>query len=276
MCRQLRRLVSFVLVLGVAGNASAELVGHWRFDEGSGTIANDASGNGNDGTLNGDPQWVVGHFGGALEFDGTDDWIDCGSDSSLDLTTWTVAFWLNVNQNKDFNGFVIKGLDAAENFTFRVLEQRRGDNHRDVTTLFGNNIGGRIDERFSMFHGPSEGAVPFAHIGSKNLPAKFADSLFTSYPGDHFGGTVERGYAPLMIHREHPIGDAFKNNLRNMVRNLIMPIVFHRARHMIHRLWIFRRLIRKRPMLKIISSAKSFRTGMVFPIPKAPWRMSAP
>jgi len=116
MCRKSIYLISFVLVLSIAGNASADLVGHWKFDEGSGTIAYDSSGNGNDGTLNGDPEWVVGYFGGALEFDGSDDWIDCGNDPSLDLTRWTITFWLKVNQNKDYNGFVIKGLDSAENY----------------------------------------------------------------------------------------------------------------------------------------------------------------
>jgi hypothetical protein len=58
------------LVLGVAHNASAELVAHWRLDDGSGTTAVDSSGNGYDGTLLLDPQWVAGKYGGALEFAG--------------------------------------------------------------------------------------------------------------------------------------------------------------------------------------------------------------
>ncbi|MHC4537160.1 MAG: LamG domain-containing protein, partial [Planctomycetota bacterium] len=118
MHRKLIYLVSFVLVLSFAltDTTKAELVGWWRFDEGTGTTAVDSSGNGNDGTFNGDPQWVVGYFGGALEFDGTDDWLDCGSDPSLDLTTWTITFWLKVNENKNYNGFIIKGNDADENY----------------------------------------------------------------------------------------------------------------------------------------------------------------
>jgi len=118
MYRRWIYLVSLVLVLSVAltGTTKAELVGWWRFDEGSGTVAHDTSDNGNDGTFNGDPQWVVGYFGGALEFDGSDDWLDCGNDPSLDLTTWTITFWLKVNENKNYNGFIIKGNDAAENY----------------------------------------------------------------------------------------------------------------------------------------------------------------
>jgi hypothetical protein len=92
-----------VSVLILPGNVSAELVGHWKFDEGSGTIAYDSSGNGNDGTFNGDPQWVAGYFGTALEFDGSGDWLDCGSDPSLSISgAVTMTAWIKVNtQNAD-------------------------------------------------------------------------------------------------------------------------------------------------------------------------------
>ena len=68
MSKKLIYLVSFVFVLGVAltGTARAELVGWWRFDEGSGSVALDSSGNGNDGVIEGDAQWVAGQHGGAL------------------------------------------------------------------------------------------------------------------------------------------------------------------------------------------------------------------
>ena len=94
MCKKLICLVSFVLVLGLVNSASADLVGHWRFDEGSGTIANDSSGNGNNGTLVAGPTWVNGRFGGALEFDGADDRVDLGG---FDLTTDTITYVALVN-----------------------------------------------------------------------------------------------------------------------------------------------------------------------------------
>ncbi len=97
MYKKLICLFSFVLLLSAAGNASAELVAHWSFDEGSGTVAHDISGNGNDGTFNGDPQWVPGHFGYALEFDGSGDWLDCGEGASLQISgAVTVSAWIKV------------------------------------------------------------------------------------------------------------------------------------------------------------------------------------
>jgi len=69
MCKKLIYLFSFVLLLSVAGSTSADLVVHWRFDEGSGTTAYDSSGNGHDGEFVGTPEWVQGHNSpGAVHF----------------------------------------------------------------------------------------------------------------------------------------------------------------------------------------------------------------
>ena len=116
MSKKLIYLVSFVLVLSMAltGTARAELVGWWRFDDGSGTVATDSSASGNDGTFEGDPEWVAGNFGGALEFDG-DDWVNCGSPSELVITEQiSIACWVNPAQLGGEQGFA--GLDAGYYF----------------------------------------------------------------------------------------------------------------------------------------------------------------
>ncbi|MFB6308404.1 MAG: glycoside hydrolase family 2 TIM barrel-domain containing protein, partial [Haloarculaceae archaeon] len=48
--------------------------------------ANDRSGENNDGTVIGDPGYVAGSDGQALDLDGSDDWVDAGYDPSFDLT----------------------------------------------------------------------------------------------------------------------------------------------------------------------------------------------
>ncbi|TKJ37662.1 MAG: hypothetical protein CEE38_06210 [Planctomycetes bacterium B3_Pla] len=97
MYKKLIYLFSFVLVLSIAGNASADLVAHWKLDEGSGNTVYDSGTSGNDGTFEGDPQWVAGYYGGALEFDGTDDNIDCGNDDSFNITDEiTLSAWINM------------------------------------------------------------------------------------------------------------------------------------------------------------------------------------
>jgi hypothetical protein len=91
--------ISFVLVLSIAGSASADLVAHWKLNEGSGNTAYDSSPSGNDGTLVGDPQWVAGYYGAALAFEGAGDNIDFGNDPSLNITDEiTLSAWINMAQ----------------------------------------------------------------------------------------------------------------------------------------------------------------------------------
>jgi len=70
------------------------LVAYWSFDEGQGTVAKDCSGKGNEGRING-PQWIKLNKGYALEFDGKDDFVDCGNGESLNLGKgdFTISFW---------------------------------------------------------------------------------------------------------------------------------------------------------------------------------------
>ncbi|GAN31510.1 LamG-like jellyroll fold domain-containing protein [Candidatus Brocadia sinica] len=53
---------------------STGLHARYTFDEGSGVTATDTSGNGNDGAING-ATWTTGKNGGALSFDGIDDFV---------------------------------------------------------------------------------------------------------------------------------------------------------------------------------------------------------
>jgi hypothetical protein len=65
--------LALVVLLAAAVCAQAQepdLLGWWKFDDGTGTIAVDSSGNGNDGTFVQDPEWVSGKFGSGLLFDG--------------------------------------------------------------------------------------------------------------------------------------------------------------------------------------------------------------
>jgi PKD repeat protein/glucose/arabinose dehydrogenase len=72
------------------------LVGAWGFNEASGGQAVDASGRANHGTLSGAARTASGRFGGALTFDGLDDWVTVADAASLDLTTgMTMEAWVN-------------------------------------------------------------------------------------------------------------------------------------------------------------------------------------
>ncbi len=79
-----------------AGATLPNPVAYWPLDETSGTIAHDSSGNGYNGTLvnmNPATDWVTGKIGGALDFDGADDYIDIGTSLSL-ITNFTISVWV--------------------------------------------------------------------------------------------------------------------------------------------------------------------------------------
>jgi len=76
------------------------VVGAWHFDEGSGNIAHDTSGEGNDGTIYGGANWTDGKFGEALEFDGVDDYVKVPGSASLNITdAITIEAWVKPKGN---------------------------------------------------------------------------------------------------------------------------------------------------------------------------------
>jgi hypothetical protein len=87
-------LSTFSMLAPQAKTASLPPVGYWKFDEGTGTIAIDSSGNGNTGTLTNGPQWVDGRISKALSFDGQDDYVEVPDSDSLDFTqALTLELW---------------------------------------------------------------------------------------------------------------------------------------------------------------------------------------
>ncbi len=116
----------FTTYITITGSAeidtNPDIVMWLPFDEGSGATANDISQYNNDGTLmptGSEPAWKSGadcKFENCLQFDGVNDYVEVGDANSLDLTDFTIDVWVNVSQNKNHNGIVIKGFDSYENY----------------------------------------------------------------------------------------------------------------------------------------------------------------
>ncbi len=84
-------------------------VGSWSFDEGTGTIVNDSSGNNNNGTLYNGPIWTDGQVNKTLSFDGVDDYVDCGNDESLNITdAITIEGWFQSNEGTNYGMIISK------------------------------------------------------------------------------------------------------------------------------------------------------------------------
>jgi regulation of enolase protein 1 (concanavalin A-like superfamily) len=92
------------------------LIGWWTFDEGVGRTALDWSGHDNHGAIQDNPVWTVGYdgYGGALDFDGIGDYVNCGNAAIFDITEQiTVTVWIKVEKfEQEWQGIVTKGDTA--------------------------------------------------------------------------------------------------------------------------------------------------------------------
>jgi len=75
------------------------LIGWWKLDERQGIIAFDSSGYGNHGTIGGNATWVDGIIGGALELDGSDDYVSIDSIAPMVTNNnFTISAWIKTGQ----------------------------------------------------------------------------------------------------------------------------------------------------------------------------------
>jgi len=96
------------------------LIAYWSLDDGTGSVAVDNSGKGNDGTLLGDPQWVSGISGKCIDFD-QNDYIDCGTDASLQQLTGdrTLTAWVYIEYSGWPPGPGVTNLTICTNESFQ-------------------------------------------------------------------------------------------------------------------------------------------------------------
>ncbi len=89
---------------GPSGLAAA-----YSTDAGAGTTVADVSGNGNIGTISGATWTSTGKYGGALSFDGVNDWVTVADASSLDLTTgMTLEAWVRPTVSTGWRTVILK------------------------------------------------------------------------------------------------------------------------------------------------------------------------
>ena len=174
------------------------LVGYWKFDEGSGSVAYDSSGNNNNGTIHG-ATWTTGRLGSALQFDGTD-YVDCGSDSSLNISGSngiTYEAWIYPYEWGNDGTIVRRGyntdLDINNGVEFRWYLRGVGSVTKPVSDYSLN----------TWYHivGTYDGSTMNLYINGENVAS--APAIGTISPEDSPD-------SPVYIGREPKSGDYFK------------------------------------------------------------------
>ena len=86
---------------------------HWKLDETGGETVADASGSGHGGTLKNGPRWSPGRDGGALSFDGVDDFVDLQT-FQLASPAFTIALWFRGDPTMQAYGRILdQGYGSA-------------------------------------------------------------------------------------------------------------------------------------------------------------------
>jgi hypothetical protein len=109
-------------------------IGYWPLDEGSGTVTADLAGD-HDGTLVNGPTWVTGTSGNALQFNGSNQFVDTGAAIVATTGNYSAAAWVRldslggfataVSQDGDRNSAFFLQYSGADNrFAFSFVGVR--------------------------------------------------------------------------------------------------------------------------------------------------------
>jgi hypothetical protein len=191
MSKNLVYLFSFIVVIGMVltNSANAELVGWWRFNEGSGNTANDSSGNDHHGTLLGTPRWGLGPegSGNAVVLDPDECYgIDCGNFDPTDgKGQFSLALWAFWDGTGTYQHFLSKSSAWGNDTMMFQVE------------LWGAHTDATYTDRIGISYAPA-GSVPFS-IMPKNewvyLVLTFDGTNATVY----LNGVDEEGPKPFSI-----------------------------------------------------------------------------
>jgi hypothetical protein len=129
----------------------ANLIGHWKLDEGSGTFAEDFSVNDNNGTVEATDEggywWVAGRNGNAVDFWGGRVRVpDDSCDLIPDTNHVTVTCWIYIREDMSSGRVVVRGKNDHESYWMEVdgddelLFQLRDANHADHEQYEANDV----------------------------------------------------------------------------------------------------------------------------------------
>lgn len=121
------------------GNCSGQVepIAYYNFDEGTGEVLHDFGG-GNDGVING-ATWVSGKVGGALAFDGIDDYVDIG-DRVEPEGEFTMSVWAKPNGDQTDKVILAKYSSIPAEYEIMIGTAGSYIARSDVGPSYSNSI----------------------------------------------------------------------------------------------------------------------------------------
>ena len=156
MCRRsffifiLSGLILFSSVVLSQEQGLTDAVSAWLFDEGSGTQADNFIQGGPDGTIVGNPIWVDGLYGKALQFDGWVDGVEIPSNPLVGAHSLTVQAYIKPTDT-DFEGSKIFNIalqgevGGVDRFMMDIIPNQGGWVFSHFMSIAGNRSDGEDD-----------------------------------------------------------------------------------------------------------------------------------
>ena len=150
------------------------LIGWWKLDGvASTTAAVDWSGYDHHGTIMGDPEWVIGYDGDALELDGDGDYVDVGSVGISGMDPRTIAGWVKASTTAISSWTTVFGFahDGGGDGTYFDIVVDNAGNY-SLNILGWSTVIRAVDTRWHHFAATWDGSE-----GRWYLDGRLVDSL---------------------------------------------------------------------------------------------------
>lgn len=108
------------------------------FEENSGTVTRDFSGNGLNGTLNGGATFSLSKFGNGMYFEGTNSYVSCGNFGNTP-SKGTIMFWMNSASMDNYRNCFTTYYNNGNNNSIRFEEDASDGSHTNAfVVVIGN------------------------------------------------------------------------------------------------------------------------------------------
>ncbi|MHC4157834.1 MAG: LamG-like jellyroll fold domain-containing protein [Planctomycetota bacterium] len=187
-------------------------ISHWKFDEGSGSTAYDSAGD-NDGNIYG-ATWTVGKTDGALDFDGSGDYVEISNEQNFDFGSdadFTICAWIKTTAIFDRRrivdkskggympsiGFVLSMDPPAGAVSFSLKDDANNSEVQTTTIIndgFWHFVAGVADRDgdLEIYHnGILEDSDSLALVDNINNDIPVAVGRGMNYDGQYFDGIID-------------------------------------------------------------------------------------
>jgi hypothetical protein len=181
-------------------------IGTWTLDDGSGAVAHDSAGS-HDLNVVGNPPWVAGHAGSALQLDGSSQYAESAGPVLNTAGNFSVSAWVKLDSTGHFATAVSQDGDSASAFflqysaqnnrwAFSTVEGRALSDAAPVTGQWTHLVGVHDANQgtYTLYvDGQAQGKVLGQCLGDASSgPLAVGRGFFNGGRTDFFPGTVDQ------------------------------------------------------------------------------------